>query len=54
MTQPTSEPDGLAAPAASTPEEPRVTKQRRVVIVDDFLAAHRRRTANPSGVEEVV
>ena len=23
-------------------------------IVDDFLAAHRRRTANPSGVEEVV
>ncbi len=35
MTQPTSEPDGLAAPAASTPEEPRVTKQRRVVIVDD-------------------
>jgi len=35
MSQPTPQPNGLAAPAASTPEEPRSTQQRRVVVVDD-------------------
>ena len=34
MTENQPQPDGLAAPAASAPEE-RGTKQRRVVIVDD-------------------